>query len=220
MDEKQSVKKPKKSSPPAWWARWEFLLGLLATLAGVTGITLKDFFSSSTGDSPISLTVFAYDAKKGEQHPALQAQGHIVLDVNGERKQEAIDDKGKAVFHNLKVGDKVRLDVAFSEPYRVLWPDSVHTVPAAGQIYLAVELKNLGKIRGHVFYQDKPVANAIVALDNLRDTTDALGYYELNVPPELQKREQKLLIHHPEISTQTETVFPQTDQDWDFVLKK
>ncbi len=205
---------------PSWWKRWEFILGLLVTLATVTGITLKDFFCNSYSGNPTSLTVFAYDAKKGKQYPILQAKGHIWLDLNGERKQEAIDDKGKAVFQNLHIGDHVLLDVAFSEPYRAVRPDSIYGLPASGQIYLAVELKNLERIRGHIFYKEKPLSGVVVSVENLRDTTDGLGFYELQIPPELRKREQKLLLYHPKIGTQTETVYPQTDQDWDFVLKK
>ncbi len=205
---------------PHWWTRWEFILGLAATLTTVTGITLKDFLGNSKAGEPISLTVFTYDATKGKQHPILQMKGHVTLDVNGERKQEAIDDKGKAVFQNLKIGDPVLLDVVFSEPYRAFWPDSAYLVPADGQIYLAVSLKNLDRLHGHVFYQERPLAGVVVALESLRDTSDELGFYQLNIPPALQKREQKLLLHHPDFSTQTETVYPQTDQDWDFVLKK
>lgn len=207
-------------TPTHWWKRWEFILGLAATLTTITGITLKDFFGGSKAGEPISLTVFTYDANKGKQHPILQMKGHVTLDVRGERKQESIDDKGKAVFQNLSVGDQVLLDVAFSEPYRAFWPDSAYIVPADGQIYLAVSLKNLDRLHGHIYYKEKPLAGVIVALESLRDTTDALGFYQLNIPSALQKREQKLLLHHPDFGTQTETVYPQTDQDWDFVLKK
>lgn len=208
------------TTPRRWWKRWKFILGLLVTVATVTVITVKDFFGNSANGKPTSLTVFAYDAKKGKQYPILQAKGHIWLDLNGERKQEAIDDKGKAVFQNLQVGDPVLLDVAFSEPYRAVQSDSIYVVPTDGRIYLAVELKNLERIRGHIFYQEKPIPGVVVSVENLRDTSDELGFYELRIPPDLQKREQKLLLHHPKVGTQTETVYPQTDQEWDFVLKK
>lgn len=209
---------------PRRWKQWAIILGgILAALgaaAEFSGYSVRDFLGFGTNGKPTSLTVFAYDAKKGKQCPILQAKGHIWLDLNGERKQEAIDDKGKAVFQNLQVGDPVLLDVAFSEPYRAVQSDSIHVVPADGQIYLAVELKNLERIRGHIFYQEKPMPGVVVSVENLRDTSDELGFYELRIPPDLQKREQKLLLHHPKVGTQTETVYPQTDQEWDFVLKK
>ena len=204
-----------------WWQKWEYILGTMATIAGVTGFTLKDFFGgNSEKGRPVSLSVFAFDAKKGKQYPVLRQQGHIWLDVNGERKQEAIDDKGKAVFQNLHVGDSILLDVNFSEPYHAVRPDSLFAVPENGRIYLPVELKGLGFIAGRVIFQDQPLPGVIVSLADVRDTSDALGHYELRIPEALQKKEQQVQFFKPGYNMRIETIHPQTGQSWDFVLEK
>lgn len=209
------------ATPRQWWQKWEYILATLATIAGVTGYTLKDFFGgNSENGRPVSLSVFAFDAKKGKQYPVLRQQGHIWLDINGERKQEAIDDKGKAVFQNLHVGDNILLEVSFSEPYHAVRPDSFYTVPANGQIYMPVELKGLDKISGRLIARDQPLPGVIVSLGELRDTSDALGNYELRIPETLQKKEQQVQFFKPGYNMRIETIHPQTGQSWDFVLEK
>ncbi|MBK7936625.1 MAG: hypothetical protein IPJ82_05835 [Lewinellaceae bacterium] len=209
------------ATPRQWWQKWEYILATLATIAGVTGYTLKDFFGgNSEKGRPVSLSVFAFDAKKGKQYPVLRQQGHIWLDINGERKQEAIDDKGKAVFQNLHVGDNILLEVNFSEPYHAVRPDSLFAVPENGRIYLPVELKGLDKIAGRLISRDQPLSGVIVSLADVRDTSDALGNYELRIPEALQKKEQQVQFFKPGYNMRIETIHPQTGQSWDFVLEK
>jgi hypothetical protein len=75
-----------------------------------------------------SVTVFVHD-KASRQDMILRQQGHVVMDVKGgERKRADINENGAAFFQNLQVGEKVQLEVDFSEPYKSMYPDSAFVI--------------------------------------------------------------------------------------------
>ena len=138
----------------------------------------------------------------------------------GGAPKEIIDDKGVASFKNIKVGDKVRLNIDFSEPYRPIQPDSIYTVSEDGRIHLMVALQNLGKVFGRVIHRDKELSDVIVAVGNLRDTTDDLGRYEIPIPKKDQRPEQEVFFKKEGFKSITKKAFPQTDQPLNVVMEK
>lgn len=172
-------------------------------------------------EEAISLTVFV-NGKNGQSIQSLRQQGYVVLDVNGERKKELIDDKGQASFKNLRSGDKIRhVNVEFSEPYVSTRPDSVYTLDASGQIYLEVALQHLGRVFGTVLSRDQPLGGVIVLVDNtFRDTTDATGSYSISIPETAQRSDPEVKFFKEGYRLEIKKAFPQTNQPLNLVMQK
>jgi hypothetical protein len=191
------------------------LLAILANLAEVLGYL---GFQPNADGKIANVTVMVED--KGGAF-VMRQQGKIVMMVEGgDVKQEDIDSKGAASFKNVKVGDKVQLKVDFSEPYHPLVPDSLYTIPADGRIHLRVGLQNLGRVFGRVLYHDQEMPGVIVAVGDLRDTTDDLGRYEILIPETDQRQEQEVFFKAEGFKSMTKKAFPQTNQPLNVVMEK
>jgi hypothetical protein len=132
-----------------------------------------------------SVTVFVH-GKKGKQNMILRQKGYVILDVQSERKMASINENGQAHFQNLQVGDHVRLNIDFSEPYRSINPDSVYTIDEGGNIYLPVALEGIDNVKGNVLYDDKPLPGVTVKIEMLSATTDSTGFFSIPIPDSLQ----------------------------------
>lgn len=194
------------------------MVALIAILANLA--TIMDFLGiKPKSDGKITNVTIMVEDKSGEF--VMRQQGKIVMMVEGgDVKQEDIDSKGAASFKNVKVGDKVRLKVDFSEPYRPLNPDSLYTIPADGRIGLRVGLQNLGKVFGRVIYGNDALTGVIVAVGNQRDTTDDLGRYEILIPENYQRQEQEVFFKKVGFKSIMKKAFPQTDQALNVVMEK
>ncbi|MEI7586736.1 hypothetical protein [Runella sp.] len=169
----------------------------------------------------LGVTVFI-SGKNGQSTKSLRQQGYIVLDVNGKREKELIDDKDQASFKNLHVGDKIRnLNVEFSEPFQSTHPDSVYTIDAAGQIYLQVALQHLGLVSGTVLTGDQPLSGVVVLVDNtFRDTTDATGSYKIQVPENEQRPDPEVKFYKEGYRLEIKKAYPQANQPLNLVMQK
>ena len=193
---------------------------------GALGVFALVFFLNPAGGivgrnciTQVPVTVFVH-GKGGKQDLVLRQQGHVLMDVGGERKRMDIGANGQAFFNNLQVGDSVRLEVDFSEPYKNTRPDSVYRIDKSGNIYLEVALP-LDRIYGQVIFGNGPVPGVIVSINaSLRDTTDDLGNYELNIPEPMQKKEQRVTFFKPGFKMQVKPAFPQTGEALSVVMEK
>ncbi len=162
-----------KSSPPIVWTATPNQkkavtaigvvggIALIANISQISGCNLKDMLGCNRpmSSSSSSVTVFVH-GKNGKLDLILRQKGYVLLDVpNEDRKKELIDDKGAATFKNVKIGDKVMMNVDLEEPYRSVKSDSIYTIPSNGSLYLEVALQNQEKIYGQVTYKDMPLAN-------------------------------------------------------------
>lgn len=198
-------------------------------LAGGVALPFILFFTNPIGSfkqgndstpTTTSVTVFVH-GKGGRQDIILRQQGHIVMDVKGgERKRADINENGAAFFQNLEVGEKVQLEVDFSEPYKSLYPDSAYVIPADGRIYLSVALQGIDNVRGKVFYNNVPLADVIVEINDLTDTTDGTGKFNISIPEAQQTKEYKVWFTKPGFKTKSAPAFPQTGQAVEVVLEK
>lgn len=167
----------------------------------------------------VPVTVFVH-GKDGQQDLVLRQQGHVLMDYRGERKRMAINENGEAFFSNLKTSEKVRLGVDFSEPYKPVRPDSVYAIDKSGKIYLQVALLHLEKVYGRTIWQNTPVSGVVVSIGpTLSDTTDALGYYDIYIPPALQRKEQEVNFFKSGFKLLTKKAFPQTNDPLNVVME-
>lgn len=191
------------------------LIGILANLSAI----LEYLGMKPDQETKFSNVTVLVEDKNGEF--VMRQQGKIVMMVEGgDVKQEDIDSKGAASFKNVKIGDKVRLKVDFSEPYHPLIPDSVYTIPKDGRIHLRVGLRHLEKVSGRVFWRDEELSGVIVSVGALRDTTDNLGRYEIIIPEAVQRQKQEIFFTKKGFRSITKNAFPQTNEPLNVVMQK
>ncbi|MEO6315854.1 MAG: TIR domain-containing protein [Chitinophagaceae bacterium] len=167
-----------------------------------------------------NISVFVH-GKKGKQDMILRKQGYVVMDVSGgERKKADINENGVAYFQNLRIGDSVRLEVDFSEPYKSTSPDAVFIVSTDGRFYLPVELQGIDKVKGVVIFNDAPIAGVTVTIDNHSDTTDINGHYQLDIPEKEQKQQYTVWFNKPGFKIKSAPAYPQTGQDLNILMEK
>lgn len=197
--------------------KWGWLVALLF-IAFPVYYFAKNIIPSTPEE--VSVTVFVH-SKKGKQDLILRQKGQVMLDIKGERKKEDIDTNGKAQFPRMNVGDEIRLNVDFSEPYRATHADSVYVIDESGHIYLEVELKGLDKIFGSVIFNDQPLSGVMVSIGSeLSTTTDEGGAYQINIPEKMQQKEQEVKFIKEGFKMKIEKAFPQTQQALNVVMEK
>lgn len=191
------------------------VLVLLYLLNPAGGLLGKDC------NAQVPVTVFVHGPGGCEDLILDQGQVMMRVEKTGERKEEAIDGKGQAKFSGLRVGERVRLQIKFSEPYRAVRPDSVYTISENGSICLETRLEHLDKVFGKTIFNNRPLAGVVVSIGSaLRDTTDDLGDYEIKIPPALQKKEQQVTFYKTGFQLLTKKAFPQTDEPLSVIMER
>ena len=176
-------------------------------------------FDRLPGKETLSFVTVLVSDKNGE--PVMRQQGNIEMFVTGgENKSQRINDKGEAIFRNVKVGDTVRLKVDFSEPYRPINPNFVYTIPADGRIHLTVALQNLGRVFGTVIYQDQPLEGVLVDVEGLRTTTDITGRFEIQILENAQRKDPEVKFLKKGFKMMMKIAYPQTDAPLNVVMEK
>lgn len=193
--------------------------GGLALIFGLYYTNPIDRFHPNNCEMPVSVSVFVH-GKKGRQDMILRQQGYVIMDILSERKRESINEKGQAAFQNLHIGDKVLLNIDFSEPYKAIYPDSVHVITEDGRIYLPVALEGINKVQGMVIYNEKPLPGVIVKIDRLIDTSNETGNYYISIPDSLQSKEYQVQFYKPDYKGKVVTAYPQTGQPLNIILEK
>jgi hypothetical protein len=178
-----------------------------------------DKFHPSNCDMPVSVSVFVH-GKKGRQDMILRQQGYVIMDLHGERKRESINEKGQANFYNLHVGDHVLLNIDFSEPYKALYPDSIHVITEDGRVYLPATLEGIDKVEGRVLYNDQPLSGVIVTTNTLSDTSDATGHFNLVIPEPLQTKKYEIQLIKKDFKIRKAIAYPQTGQPIQIIMEK
>lgn len=144
----------------------------------------------------------------GHQDATLKGQGRVVLDLNGNRRSEAIDEKGAAHFPGIPasfLGAKVpvALDAA---GYEIAGAADLQLDRDA--IYLPVR-KSAATLSGDVFDErGAPVAGATVTVEETSTETDTRGSFAITIPGEQLKTEMWLSVTHSGFRAWGERVVP------------
>lgn len=174
-------------------------------------------------DNLTSTTVYVH-GKAGKQDMILRQLGYVIMDVHGERKRSSINENGQAFFQNLKIGDSVRIEIDFSEPYKSQYPDSIYIITMEGKIYLPVSLQGLGNLRGSVLYDDQPMPDVSVKLDvrnsAIYQITGKSGEYNFSIPDSLQAKEYQIWFSKKGFKTRQFTAYPQTGKPLNIIMEK
>jgi hypothetical protein len=204
---------------------WNWCVGL----GGGVALPFILFFTNPVGkfkpdncSSKQSVTVFVH-GKKGKQDMILRQQGYVVMDIGAERKKATINENGEAYFQNLQVGDNVRLNIDFSEPYKSIYPDSVYNIDEEGRIYLPVALEGIEKVKGIVLYDDKPLEGVTVRIDmseSLSATTDVAGNFVIPIPDSLQNKKYTVWFIKTGFKAISKDAYPQTGIPLSVVMER
>ena len=81
-------------------------------------------------------------------------------------------------------------------------------------------LQNLGLVFGRVLWRDQPLEGVLVAVGELRDTTNDLGRYSIQIPETDQRKEQEVIFKKMNYKTLIKTAYPQTNQPLNIVMEK
>jgi len=196
-----------------------FILILSITFSFIILIYLPTCYSKN---KTTGITVFVV-GKKGCTDFVLRKKGKVIMRVNrtGETKSESISDKGEAKFSGIEIGEKVTLEIDFSEPYRAMKNDSIYTISDKKSICLMVELQNLNVITGKVISDESPLPGVIVSINSsIVSTTDSLGNYTLVIPLKHQKKQQEVFFDKNGYISEKAIAYPQTKKPLNVVLDK
>jgi hypothetical protein len=188
-----NLKKAYERDRVDWWSRKMIVAYGLTVLLAVVILWGYRHYSGQ----PFMVTV-AVHGPGGIGDAVLQGKVTAAIAPGGHAQQEILDDKGRAFFKRIPGeyrGDSVEVVLSGleGEPYRPvvsgfrLEKDAVFYVPLAAV--------GLDKIQGIVVNeQRKPVADAVVLVQDIEARTDANGLFTLTLPTEKQRRLQDISI--------------------------
>lgn len=200
------------------------IIAVLAGVAEISGYSLRDYFGGNSIDS-FSLTVLVH-GKEGKDDILLKNQGKVVLDIGGDRKEEAINMQGEATFKELPGGfidKKALISIDHPEPYFPIKRNEEYLLEENKAIYLAIELKDIDKIQGRIIDEttQKPLDSVRVSVKNVATYSDEFGWYELGIPEEIQGKFIRANFFKEGYKMQNlDSIAPYTKQEIDISLQK
>jgi len=182
----------------------------------------------SKGDSChiyFTTVTVAVSAKEGNHNVTLPDKGDVVMYIIGKAKiRSHLDGDGQALFQDLMIGDSVRLDFNFSEPYKPMRPDSIYVIKANENIDLTVSLEGLGLVTGNVDYNNMPLAGVNVQLEagkrNLDTVTDNKGNFTFSVPLEMQQKAYAIVLTQKGFKLKQDSIYPQVKESLHIPMEK
>ena len=167
------------------------VVGLFAGLAGILTFYFSYCRKETGTDKPF--TVVVYTHPKGNKQNILQLkETQLVMDIGGRREVSKVGDNGQNIFTEIAsqfLGKKSGIGITSNEGYVLSFPDSMYVLNNE-PIYLAVQSNcRFCKLTGFVRNASDIVKNAIVSTGNYSDTTKANGYFEINIPPAMEKED-------------------------------
>jgi hypothetical protein len=147
-------------------------------------------------NEPINLTVFVHGLK-GKHDLVLKSEGEVIIDFNGSREREKINEFGKASFENIPpsfLNTTLSISVE-SAYYQISSKDKEFKLTHQRPIYIQVEKKGLNKFFGTITDElSNPIKEAKILLLNLQAISSETGYFEIDIPDSLQRKEQTITV--------------------------
>lgn len=175
------------------------LIGAIAILANLT--TILDWLGikpkSGYGSEKPFTVVFYTHGKNGRQDILQLRDTKIIADFGGRREIAKVGDNGQNIFAEIPpsfYGKKIGIGLSGSEGYILTFPDSIYLLNGE-PIYIGVQSScRFCTITGNVRNQTQFIRNAIVSTGNYSDTTKVNGYFEIHVPPQMEKSEYGVTV--------------------------
>lgn len=182
-------------------------LELGGPIVGAALVVIGGFVLGTPQPGSFPLTVFVH-GEGGKLDMVARNTGFVVIDLDGDRRREAIGDKGQAFFPAVpSLFREKPLPVSVDLPG--FKPMGTGSYPLEGNsIYLPVR-RLARSIRGYV--QDdagKKIQNAVVSSAGITANSDATGYFELSIPADRLKPEMPFQVEAAGYSTWRGTAVP------------
>jgi len=153
-------------------------------------------------------TVVYVHGPGGPQDMILRGRGKVVMDLRGNRRLEAIDEKGAAHFPGIPAefrGQEIPISLEAEGFERA---DRGSRKLAGDSLYLAVR-RSAGRLVGVVKdEQGEPVVGAAVEVEKFAGKTDAAGWFNVTIPGDRMRPEMTLDVRAPGFQPQTHSVRP------------
>lgn len=187
---------------------WLELAGPVALFAMVV---LGGFVLPPPAPAPFAITVFVH-GPGGLQDTILRGHGTVVMDLNGNRREEKIDDKGAAHFPGIP-GDLHEREVPISiEAKGFERADSSAHKLDGESLYLAVQ-KSAAGISGKITDdRGEPVAEAEIDVGGLLAKTNGAGRFNLDIPGNRTRDEAVLHVQAKGFEPQSYSVVAGADE--------
>ena len=166
-----------------------------------------------------TVTVIVH-GKKGKSDLVLTNDGKVFMEIlNKNRREAPINVNGEADFTEIDYRDRATLSVKASEPFEPTYPDSVYNMEST--IYLEVQLRNIGLIKGRITYKDNPLPGVTIICDTLQPiTSDSLGNFKIPIPENMQAKKYDLYVHKDGFGDQKVTSLPENGEVLPIFMKK
>lgn len=197
------------------------LNNIVKTGGALAAFVLVYLINPAKEDKPFTFTVYMQDDKG--QIIWLAPEAEIIIDFPSGRKIANTNIQGEAEFRGIASADiekPLRISLLKSSPYVLVQPDSIFDLRGKTAIYLPVKTEGLDKIRGTV--QDSGgqfIADAIILVEGIADTSDALGRFEVHIPADKEKTRYRLLITKPGYAAWENYFSPSEEQEAPVVLQ-
>lgn len=218
---------PNKTFSHKIW-RWIIAIGSIiaipAGIAEMTGYSIIDIFNKRKVDS-FTLTVLVH-GKEGKDDLILKDQGKVIMDIGISRPEASINDKGEATFKELPsgyIGKRALISIKHPQPYFPVDRNREYELKEDKSIYLEVELKGINKVQGRVidFENEQPLDNVRISYKGIATQSDGYGWYELNIPPEMQAKFIKMNFYKEGYKLESiDSIAPHTQQEVEISLRK
>ncbi len=150
-------------------------------IAGITFFALQKF-APGPSEPTFPFTVFV-QGKGGPSDVVLKNSGYVVLDLGGDRRTEAIGEKGQAYFPAIPAtfrDQEVPIGVE-SDAFELSDPKQICRLNGSS-IYLPVQRK-AGHLSGWVKDEKaNATPGAIIHVAGLSATTDSEGHFKVEIP--------------------------------------
>ncbi len=171
---------------------------------------------------PFSVAMFVHGSD-GRNDLVVKNEGEISIDFNNVRRTEKIDYQGRAVFTDIEAtfkNDPVSILIA-AKGYEPLNSDSTYILDGK-PIYIELRRdQSLATISGDVRDEDGNFLRGVtLRIQNVKTITDSLGYFELKIPLEKQRKEQTLTAILNGYKIWEGFVYPETQAEVKIILEK
>ena len=174
---------------------------IIAICVGLTVLLIAYFkFSGNNpegGDGkPFSVVVYTHGVG-GRQDILQLKETRLVADFGGRRDVATVGEHGQNTFNEVPAAfrnKRIGIGLQGTEGYALTHKDLTYLLNGE-PIYLAVQSScRFCKVAGIVRQQNAFVPDAIVRTGAFVDTTDANGYFEINIPPDKEQSEYPVTV--------------------------
>ncbi len=177
------------------------LIGILASMAEISGYSIKDYLSSSNSPDKFAYTVYLHNPKD-ELIEEIEGR-EVELDLSDQILDATIAE-GQAHFKISEdyIGETAKIRIRRSneqqQAYQNIHLDSAYLLTKEGKAKLSVILPGLDKLNGRVtdFVSKDALPNVRISINQHISTySNEFGEFELLIPPKYQQKTQHIFAN-------------------------